>query len=436
MTAVLPSEDELKQALIALRAENPSLGIAKLHTLLLSRNPTWTVGEKRTRRILQNEGLTLVQNQKSGASQKDGSGPGHDLPSSTVIEGLDISKWTLKVEVKYFSRNKGKGLVAKERIKEGETVWKEDPFILAPEWDVYDLQAASLACAHCSTPLKESSLIISCPASTSRSPCTARFCNRLCLTRSARTHPLLCPSQNPASIQLLTFARKIGWMALHALAQCTARILLTYQQDESAWREDWKFIQSLAKLGMEDRAKGEWMKGAEPDRETWKKAFQLYVQGFQNPPTVPEQKKLARLLKKALPAEVVGELFNYDAFLLGLGCMSLNLEAHGGLYVFHSHLNHSCDPSISVRHLEQRTALARVSLIAKKDIEPGEELCITYVNPGLPLEQRRREIMEWGFGVCQCRRCTTEAENHDSAPVGSASMNDLESELKTSLGVM
>ena len=31
-------------------------------------------------------------------------------------------------------KGKGKGLVAKERITSGETVWKEDPFILAPEW--------------------------------------------------------------------------------------------------------------------------------------------------------------------------------------------------------------------------------------------------------------------------------------------------------------
>ena len=45
-----------------------------------------------------------------------------------------MKKWTSKVEVRYFDKIKGKGLVAKEKIEEGQVVWKEDPFALAPEW--------------------------------------------------------------------------------------------------------------------------------------------------------------------------------------------------------------------------------------------------------------------------------------------------------------
>ncbi len=63
------------------------------------------------------------------------------FPSFTLVEGLDISRWTTTVsrwtttiEVKYFDRKKGKGFVAKEPISEGQVVWKEDPFIIAPEW--------------------------------------------------------------------------------------------------------------------------------------------------------------------------------------------------------------------------------------------------------------------------------------------------------------
>lgn len=47
-------------------------------------------------------------------------------------------------------------------------------------------------------------------------------------------------------------------MALHALSQCTARVLLTYNQDEKAFEEDWEVVRSLAQLGMEERAKGGW----------------------------------------------------------------------------------------------------------------------------------------------------------------------------------
>ena len=125
MSAVSPSEDDLKSALLALKTQNPTLGIPKIHALLLSTHPEWTVSEKRTRKILQTEGLVL--NSAGGV-------PGQVYPSSGLIEGLDVSKWTTKVEVKYFGKTKGKGLVAKEHIAEGDTIWKEDPFVLAPEW--------------------------------------------------------------------------------------------------------------------------------------------------------------------------------------------------------------------------------------------------------------------------------------------------------------
>lgn len=174
----------------------------------------------------------------------------------------------------------------------------------------------------------------------------------------------------------------------------------------------------------------------EVDRETWKKAYQFYMQAFQDPPSAQEKKKLARILKKPLPKEVVNELFDYEHFLVSLGSMSLNIEAHGGIYVLHSHMNHACSPNISVRHLDQRSALSRITVIAKKDIEPGEELLITYVNPDLPVDLRRRQIMEWGFGPCQCGRCVAEADGASPTKSNGADLHDLELELKAGLGVI
>jgi hypothetical protein len=139
------------------------------------------------------------------------------------------------------------------------------------------MQLTSRACAHCTTPLTNHhlpSLILHCPTTSSAtsSACPARFCNRLCLKRSEKVHPLLCPAQNPASVPLVTFARKHTWMALHALAQCTARLLLAHQQkqgrqragisgrdsEEEGMREDWSVYCALADLGMEERVKGGW----------------------------------------------------------------------------------------------------------------------------------------------------------------------------------
>jgi hypothetical protein len=126
--SVSPPEDDLKAALVAIKSANPSLGITKTHALLLASYPTWVVSEKRTRKLLQHEGLVLNPTTPPGTPEVV------VYPSSRVIHNLDVHRWTPKVKVKYFDKKKGKGLVAAQEIKEGEVIWKEDPFILAPEW--------------------------------------------------------------------------------------------------------------------------------------------------------------------------------------------------------------------------------------------------------------------------------------------------------------
>ncbi|KAG6336301.1 hypothetical protein ID866_2777 [Astraeus odoratus] len=424
------ADDELRAALITLKQEKPVLGVPKLHALLLEKNPTWSVSEKRVRKILQAEGL-LANSQ--GQQQNRNGSLAAIYPSSTLNQSLDVNKWSKKIAVRYFDAVRGKGLVATEKIVEGEVIWKEDPFILAPEWEIYDLQIASAACAFCSTIIREpSALHVPCQASIPSSPCPAIFCNRLCRMQSDRVHPLLCPSRNPASIPLLTFARKTEWLALHAHAQCTSRLLLASQVDDGALGTDLQVVQSLTVLGMEERFITLRDQGVEPDRETWCKAFELYVHAFKDPKTTIEKKKLARVLRKPIPESLERELFEYEAFLRGLGRMSLNIEAHGGLYTLHSHLNHSCSPNVSIRHLDQRKALSRITVVAKTEINPGEELLITYTDPSNGLRDRRRKLAEWGFGLCQCKRCVAEEEGLSGEPTDS---DDLADHLRASLGL-
>jgi len=123
----------------------------------------------------------------------------------------------------------------------------------------------------------------------------------------------------------------------------------------------------------------------------------------------------------------------YSRLLLSLTSWRYtDLEAHGGLYTLHSHLNHSCAPNISVRHLDKGTALARLTLVAKRNIAAGEELVVTYVDPAAGVRKRRAELKAWGFGVCRCVRCVEEGGDGD----GDVGEGDLESELKAGLGVM
>ena len=158
-----PSEDDLKAALHALRKAFPSLGAAKLHAQLLAQHPEWSVSEKRTRKILQQEGLVLssVSAQNQGPATPVLSGEDEIYPRSQLVEGLDIRKWTTKVEVRHFGRKKGKGLVAREDIAEGEVVWKEDPFALAPEW--YAVIASRASGCECRRPLAGTSMTCKSP---------------------------------------------------------------------------------------------------------------------------------------------------------------------------------------------------------------------------------------------------------------------------------
>ena len=99
-------------------------------------------------------------------------------------------------------------------------------------------------------------------------------------------------------------------------------------------------------------------------------------------------------------------------------------------------MNHSCNPNVSVRHLDQRNALCRITVLAHRPIKVGEELLVTYVDPKLGYKQRQDELSAWGFGKCCCERCLKEAKtvvNEDPRAVG---MDDLAKELKAGFGVM
>lgn len=119
--------------------------------------------------------------------------------------------------------------------------------------------------------------------------------------------------------------------------------MLSTQRDNGILDEDLQVMRGLAELGMEERFRGLGYvsfsrsarrisidiqsgreNGAEPDRENWKKAHELYLWAFKVPKASDEQKKLAKILKKPVPESIQRELFEYDTFLRGLGRMSLS----------------------------------------------------------------------------------------------------------------
>jgi hypothetical protein len=135
----VPTDEELKPVVAALREAHPSLGVTRLLAQLKTDHPTLSVSEKRLRKVLaqaNGAGSEGAQEKANGADQEQGqeTKEGNAEGSKEMIAetGLDKSINTSiapKVKVKMFKSGRGKGLVAREKMLEGEVIWTEEPWI-------------------------------------------------------------------------------------------------------------------------------------------------------------------------------------------------------------------------------------------------------------------------------------------------------------------
>ncbi|KAI1138320.1 SET domain-containing protein [Hypoxylon sp. FL0543] len=96
-------------------------------------------------------------------------------------------------------------------------------------------------------------------------------------------------------------------------------------------------------------------------------------------------------------ADIVEDVLRTNAFSFALAG-----ETHMALYPKVARVNHACRPNAFIRFTPSSLA---VSVVALKDIEPGEEISITYVPMGKTREERRAGLSKWGFN-CTCSLCT------------------------------
>ena len=108
-------------------------------------------------------------------------------------------------------------------------------------------------------------------------------------------------------------------------------------------------------------------------------------------------------------------------------------SAWGIVHVTPSHEPYcSCNPNVSVRHRDRRTARSRITVIAERNIAVGKELVVMYVGPSLGVCEQRSPMFAWGFEQCDCERCVKEErEGRSGEDVGEgeikerSDMNDL-----------
>jgi uncharacterized linocin/CFP29 family protein len=135
----VPTDEELKPVVAALREAHPSLGVTRLLAQLKTDHPTLSVSEKRLRKVLaqaHEAGIEGAQEKDNGADLEQGQekkeGNAEGSKEMIAETGLDKSINTSiapKVKVKLFKSGRGKGLVAREKMLEGEVIWTEEPWI-------------------------------------------------------------------------------------------------------------------------------------------------------------------------------------------------------------------------------------------------------------------------------------------------------------------
>ncbi|KAI8139882.1 hypothetical protein BJV82DRAFT_625349 [Fennellomyces sp. T-0311] len=87
------------------------------------------------------------------------------------------------------------------------------------------------------------------------------------------------------------------------------------------------------------------------------------------------------------------------------GSVTDDLELLGwGIYPSAVYFNHACDANVT----KVRKGRDMV-FIAKRDIEPGEEACISYGCVEEPVQERRKRLLEHYHFLCACKRCESES---------------------------
>ncbi|KAI0534918.1 hypothetical protein GGR58DRAFT_29962 [Xylaria digitata] len=97
--------------------------------------------------------------------------------------------------------------------------------------------------------------------------------------------------------------------------------------------------------------------------------------------------------------EKVGKIFRTNSFSTGSHDGKSNFQS---LFATVSRINHSCRPNCAY-FFDSNTFSQNV--VAVRDVQPGEELSVAYIDPVLTRSERMRRLKSWGF-ECTCERCT------------------------------
>lgn len=95
MSEIVPSEAELLNVITSIKQAEPELGIKKVLAAVNAQQPTWTVSEKRVKKLMQSLGLVQSTHLVKSGIEDDPS-----VPVSFIDPKLDLKATSAAIEVK------------------------------------------------------------------------------------------------------------------------------------------------------------------------------------------------------------------------------------------------------------------------------------------------------------------------------------------------
>lgn len=293
-------------------------------------------------------------------------------------------------EIKFITAEKGYGVFATREISPGEVcVEREAPVVAS----LRPGSVGNTRCSRCFCRCEESSFLCI---------CGIRYCSHACQEIEATAHSYLCVGKvDREEHPLMLF--KLHALATNEMFLSAAKAICMEIANPSQMANKFRNLQTC-----------EWAysvafpPGHGDEKEMRQAMVELCHQLEGELRMALEQSLLTKNNNTLLLDHVCSKLS------LWMGCFEQNQfevcvgddDEPCGTAIFSicCSLNHDCEPNAELVFAEDDN---RASVVALRKIMPGEEITLNYLEPKLSLDERRAELLDYGF-VCRCNRCRQE----------------------------
>ncbi|XP_034948079.1 SET and MYND domain-containing protein 5 [Chelonus insularis] len=366
-------------------------------------------------------------------------------------------------QVRTINEDKGKGLFALRLYKEGEIIFEEKPVVCCQfSWNA---DYGYLACDNCMSPLEtaeenarrltgkkdlilpyseccetKKDLITECPA------CGVKYCSNECLNEAlVKYHRILCLQSREKSDSHPLIQLKETWKQMHYPPETATIMLLARMVSYINQANDKTAALSIFHQFCHKTT-----------NEVQEITHNLLGEKF-----IGQIDVLRQLMENALSREYIPHWFTPEGFRSLLALVGTNGQGIGtsafsrwvknvsaldlpedrriqidkfidklyddmeevvgtflnnegsGLYVLQSSINHSCSPNAIVEFPYSNSTLI---IKAMRDIQPGDEICIGYLDE-CELERsrhsRQKALSSLYLFICRCNKCIAQADDPD-----------------------